>query len=162
MGKSSLTITVEPATQMLQMTRLFDAPREHVFRAYTDPEVIPRWWGRERMTTRVDRMEVRPGGLWRFVQRERDGREYAFFGAYHAVAPVERLVSTFEFEGTPGHVSLETTTFEDLGAKTRMTASSVFQSVEDRDAMLAAGMEEGARETWERFERVLQALSLKP
>ena len=156
MTKPSLNIVAEPATQEIVMTCVFDAPRELVFQAYTDPNAIPKWWGPKRMTTTVERMEVRPGGIWRFVQREPDGRSYAFFGVYHAIVPPERIVQTFEFEGASGHVSLETAMLEDVGGKTKLTASSVFQSVEDRDSMLQAGMEDGARETMERFADLLQ------
>ena len=156
MTKPSLNIVAEPATQEIVMTCVFDAPRELVFQAYTDPNAIPKWWGPKRMTTAVERMEVRPGGIWRFVQSEPDGGPYAFFGVYHAIVPPERIVQTFEFEGAPGHVSLETATLEDVRGKTKLTASSVFQSVEDRDSMLQAGMEDGARETMERFADLLQ------
>ena len=141
-------LVAAPGRQEIVMTCVFDAPRELVFQAYTDPNATPQWWGPKRMTTTVDRMEVRPGGIWRFVQREPDGRSYAFFGVYHAIVPPERLVHTFEFEGAPGHVSLETAVLEDLGGRTKLPASSVFQSVEDRDSMLQAGMEEGQGRPW--------------
>ena len=162
MVKSSLNIVADPAKQEIVMTCVFDAPRELVFRAYTDPTLIPQWWGPKRMTTTVEQMEVRHGGIWRFAQREPDGRPYVFFGVYHAVVPPERLVYTFEFEGAAGHVSLETGTLQDLGGRTKLTAGSVFQSVKDRDSMLQAGMEEGARETMDRFADLLQALGPKP
>ena len=99
------------------MTRVFDAPRERLFQAYTDPKLIPRWWGPARYTTAVDRMDLRPGGTWRYVHRGADGSEYAFRGEYREIVPPERLVSTFEFEGLPGHVSVDTASFEDLGEK---------------------------------------------
>ena len=137
------------------ITREFDAPRELVFRAYTDPEAIPKWWGPRRLTTTVDRMDVRPGGGWRFVQRDAEGNEFAFHGVYHEVVPPERIVGTFEFEGMPGHVALETTTLEDLGGRTRLTTTTVFQTVEDRDGMVASGMEEGATESMDRLEELL-------
>jgi uncharacterized protein YndB with AHSA1/START domain len=137
------------------MTRVFDAPRELVFKAYTDPNFIPQWWGPGRFTTIVDRMDAKMGGIWRFVQRDTDGNEYAFHGVYHDVASPERIVQTFEFEGMPGHVLLETATFEEFEGKTKLTASSVFQSVEDRDGMLQSDMEEGAAESWERLAELL-------
>jgi uncharacterized protein YndB with AHSA1/START domain len=137
------------------MTRVFDAPRERLFQAYTDPKVIPRWWGPARYTTAVDRMDLRPGGTWRYVHRGADGSEYAFRGEYREIVPPERLVSTFEFEGLPGHVSVDTASFEDLGGKTRLTAVSLFDSVEDRDGMANSGAEQGAIETWERLARLL-------
>jgi uncharacterized protein YndB with AHSA1/START domain len=148
-------ITAESGKQEFVITRVFDAPRELVFKAYTDPNRIPEWWGPKRLTTTVDRMDVRPGGIWRIVQRDPDGNEYAFHGVYHEVLAPERLVGTFEFEGTPGHVSLETTAFEEHNGKTRLTSRSVFQSVEDRDGMLQEGMEEGVIETMDRFAGLL-------
>src|SRR2546421_10417513 len=111
---SKAVLTAEPAQHDIVMTRVFDAPRELVFKAYTDPAQVSQWWGLRSHTTRVDAMDVRPGGTWRFVDRDPDGNEYGFHGVYHEVAPPERLVSTFEFEGMPGHVVLETVTFEDV------------------------------------------------
>jgi len=153
---SRAVVTVEPARQDVVLTREFDAPRELVFRTYTDPAAIPHWWGPRRLTTIVDRMDVRPGGGWRFVQRDAAGDEFAFHGAYHEVTPPERLVQTFEFEGMPGHVVLETITFEDLGGRTRLTTRSVFQTVEDRDEMVASDMEQGAVESMDRLEELLR------
>jgi uncharacterized protein YndB with AHSA1/START domain len=151
-------ITAEPGKQEIIITRVFDAPREVVFKAMTDPLLIPRWWGPRILTTTVEKMDVRPGGMWRFVQRDPGGNEYAFHGVYHEVASPQRMVYTFEFEGVPGHVALETGTFEDLGDKTRLTGKSVFQSVEDRDGMLQSGMEQGVVETDERFAELLTEL----
>lgn len=149
-----LTVTL-PSDREIVMTRVFNAPRELVFKVWTDPNLIPQWWGPRSLTTTVDKMDVRPGGLWRFVQQGPDGNEYAFNGVYREIAPPERIVSTFEFEGMPGHVSVETVTFEEHEGKTRVTGQSLFQSVEDRDGMLKSGMEEGAAETWHRFEELL-------
>ncbi|MBW4437459.1 MAG: SRPBCC family protein [Pleurocapsa minor GSE-CHR-MK-17-07R] len=144
MGKT--TFTVEPGKQEVVMTREFNAPRELVFKAFIDPEAIPKWWGPAYLTTTVDIMESRPGGRWRYVQRDPEGNEYAFHGIYHTVAAPEKLVFTFEFEGMPGHVILETVTLEERDGKTFLTDQSVFQSVEDRDGMIASGMEQGSTE----------------
>nr|WP_046470112.1 SRPBCC family protein [Allosalinactinospora lopnorensis] len=149
---------IEPGRQDIVMTRVFDAPREVVFRAYTDPELVPNWCGPHSLTTEVDRMDVRPGGLWRFINRGADGNEYAFKGVYHDVVAPERVVSTFEFEGAPGHVLLSTVTFEMADGGTRLTELSVFQSVEDRDGMVQSGMEHGARESMDRLAEVAQSL----
>jgi len=100
-------------------------------------------------------MDVRPGGGWRFIQRDAAGNEFAFHGVYHEVVAPERIVGTFEFEGMPGHVALETSTLEDLGGRTRLTTISVFQTVEDRDGMAASGMELGASESMDRLEELL-------
>jgi uncharacterized protein YndB with AHSA1/START domain len=158
--KNELTrILAEPGKQEVVITRVFEAPRNLVFNAYTDPRLIPQWWGPRYLTTTVDKMDVRAGGMWRFVQLDAKGNEYAFHGVYHEVKAPERLVVTFEFEGMPGHVSLETETFEEFEGKTKWTGRSVFQSVEDRDGMLKSGMEEGASETMDRFAELLVTLA---
>ena len=105
----------------------------------------------------VDKLDARPGGQWRFVHRDAEGNEYAFHGVIHAASP-EQIVQTFEFEGVPGHVALDTATLEDLGGRTKVTATSVFQSLADRDGMVASGMEGGARETYDRLAELLKTL----
>lgn len=149
-----IQIKAEPGKQEVTITRTLDAPRELVFKAHTDPSIIPLWWGPRRLTTTVERMEVRPGGYWRFVQRDAQGNAYAFHGAFHSVDAPTRLVQTFEFEGMPGHVSLDTLTLEEREGKTYLKSHSVFQSVEDRDGMLASGMEEGVVDMYERIEEL--------
>jgi len=151
-------ITAEPGKQEIIMKRSYDAPRALVFRAYTDPALIPQWWGPRMYATIVDKLDAKTGGLWRFLNRDAEGKEYAFHGVYHEVAAPERLVATFEFEGTPGHVSLETLTLEENSGRTTLTNTSVFQSVADRDEMLSAGMEEGASETMDRLAELLTHL----
>lgn len=140
------------------MERVFHAPRELVFKAHTDPNLIPKWWGRRAYTTTVDKLELRVGGVWRFVQRDADGNEYAFNGVYREIVPPERLSYTFEFEGMPGHVLVETLTFEDLNGKTRLTVTGSYQSVEDRDGILQSGMEEGANESYAQLDELLETL----
>ena len=151
-------IEARPGRPEITVTRTFDAPRDLVFRAYTVPDLIERWWGPKRFTTAVDRLDARPGGLWRFINRDAAGKEYAFHGVYHEIAAPGRIVDTFEFEGTPGHVSLETLTLEEIGGGTKATVRSVFQSVEHRDGMLKAGMEEGIDETMDRLAGLLAEL----
>ena len=148
----------EPGKQEIVMTRVFDAPRELVFKACTDPNLIPQWWGPKYLTTTVDRMDVKQGGIWRFIHHDADGNKYAFHGVYHEILSPERLIYTFEFEPMPGHVSLETATFEEHNGKTKLTDKSVFQTVEDRDGMLQSGMEEGAVETWDRLAELLEKM----
>jgi uncharacterized protein YndB with AHSA1/START domain len=149
---------IEPGTHEMVITRVFDAPRALVFKAFTDPDLLPKWWGPRRLTTVVERMEVRPGGSWRYVQRDPAGNEFGFHGVYHLVEPPERTVLTFEFEGAPGHVAMQTSTFEEFDGKTKLTQHSVFQSVEDRDAMVQSGMEEGSTESMERMDEILAGL----
>ncbi|MGI8564830.1 MAG: SRPBCC family protein [Candidatus Dormibacter sp.] len=155
---TSTEFIVRPGTQEVVVTRVFDAPREVVFKAITDPNLIPKWWGPRSQTTIVDKMDLRPGGAWRFIGREPDGSEYAFHGVYHAIVPPERIVNTFEFEGMPGHVLMETVTLEDVDGKTRMTTKSVYQSIEDRDGMVGAGMETGATESGDRLAELLATI----
>ncbi len=144
-----------PGNQSLTMTRTFAARREKVFQTMTDPRLIPQWWGPRLLTTTVEQMEVRKGGIWRFVQRDSDGSVYAFNGVYHEAVSPERLVYTFEFEGMPGHVLLEIVTFEEQDGMTKVTDTSVFESALDRDGILQSGMEEGATETMDRLAELL-------
>jgi uncharacterized protein YndB with AHSA1/START domain len=149
---------IEPGKQEMFATRVFDAPRDLVFKACTDPDLIARWWGPRRYTTIVDKLEAKPGGMWRFVQKDTTGNEFAFHGVYHEVSAPARTVQTFEYEGVPGHVLLDTSTFEEFEGKTRLTQQSVFQSVEDRDGMVQSGMEEGATESMDRLAELLAEL----
>lgn len=156
---NKMNLKAEPGKQEVVITRDFDAPRELVFKAFTDPKSIPQWWGPRAYATIVDKMEVRAGGLWRFINRDTAGNEYGFHGVYHSIEAPERLVYTFEFEGTPGHVLLETVTFEEQDGKTKITDRSVYQSVEDRDGMVQSGMESGSAETLDRLEELLTSRS---
>jgi uncharacterized protein YndB with AHSA1/START domain len=135
--------------------RIFDADRERVFAAFTDPGLIPRWWGPRSVTTRVDTMDVRPGGSWRFVCSDPDG-DQAFRGVFREIDAPERVVQTFEWEGMPGHIAVETATFEDLGdGRTKVTGVSLFHTTEERDGMLASGMEDGLSESYEQLAELL-------
>lgn len=157
---NKINVTAKSGSHEVTLSREFDAPRELVFKAHTDPALMSRWWGLRNSTIIIDKMDVKQGGIWRFIQRDPNGDEWAFSGVYHQVSPPERLVYTFEFEGMPGHILLETMTFEDIGDnRTRIIDSSVFQSVEDRDGMIASGMEVGATESWDRLGEVLETLT---
>ncbi|MEW6401204.1 MAG: SRPBCC family protein [Chloroflexota bacterium] len=161
MSKNKTTIAAEPGKQELFITREFDAPRDLVFRAYTDPKIYAQWLGPRSLTTTFEVFEPVSGGRWRFIQKDPDGNEFAFHGVTHEVTPLERIIGTFEFEGMPesGHVLLETTKFESLpGNRTRVTSQSVFQSVEDRDGMVSAGMETGVVEGYERLDEILMTM----
>ena len=146
---------IEPGKQDLTSTTILDAPRELVFKAYTDPKLFAQWWGPRRYTNEIDKFEARAGGEWRVVQRGEDGSEHGFRGVHHDVVAPERICATFEYEGFPGHVALQTATFEALGNKTRLVAHMVFQSVMDRDGMVASGMQDGANESMERLVELL-------
>ncbi len=149
-------IIIEPGKQDIVFKREFDAPRDVVFRALTDPSLIPSWWGPRKYETIVDEMEPRAGGRWRFINRGPEG-EFGFHGVYHEVTP-ERIVQTTEFEGFPGSVGLETATLEEVDGTTLMVAVSLAPTVEARDAIVASGMESGARETYDRLDEVVQGL----
>jgi len=161
MPVNQTNINAEPGKQEIVISRAFDAPRELVFKAVTDPNLIPQWWGPRYLSTEVDKMDVRPGGQWRFLNRDAQGNAYAFHGVYHEVLAPERIIDTFEFEGLPetGHVTLETMKLEALpGGRTRLTVQSVFQSIIDRDATLQSGMESGVNDTYNRLEELLKTL----
>jgi uncharacterized protein YndB with AHSA1/START domain len=135
--------------------RVFHAPRERVFQAFVDPELIPQWWGRRQDTTTIDKLDVREGGEWRFVTDGPDGST-AFRGTYRAIDRPARLEQTFEWEGMPGHIVVETATFEDLGGgRTKISTRSVFDTTEERDGMLSSGMEIGMGESYEKLDELL-------
>jgi uncharacterized protein YndB with AHSA1/START domain len=154
------TVLRTPSDHQIVSERVFDAPRERVFAAFTDPDLIPEWWGPRRVRTTVEQIELKAGGRWRFVCRDPDGRMDGFRGTYGEVIPPERLVHTFEWEGMPGHLVGEVSIFEDLGGRTRVTTTSVFTTCEDRDGMLASGMESGLRESYERLDELLARLEV--
>ncbi len=156
MGKTNFT--AEPGKQEVIVTRLFDVPRERLFKAMTDPKLIPQWWGPAFLTTVVEKMDCKPGGSWRYVQKESNGNVYAFHGVYHQVAAPEQLVCTFEYEDESGHVALETITLEDVNGKTLLHDQLVFQSVEDRDGMVQSGMEGGNTEGMDRLAALVATL----
>ncbi len=151
------TVTT-PTEREIHVERIFDAPRDRVFELLTNPELIPEWWGPRGTTTIVDEMDVRDGGSWRYVTRNSDGSETAFRGTYREVSPPDRIVQTFEWEGMPGHVSVDTAVFEDLGERTKLVSTSIFHTTEERDGMLGSGMEEGMNETYQRLDELIERL----
>ena len=151
-------IIIEPGRQDIVFRHVFDAPREVVWKALTDPSLIPNWYGPRIYAAIVDEMDVRPGGRWRFINRNAEGQEFGFHGVYHDVVAPERIVQTNEFEGVPGHVGLETGTLTEKDGKTTFESIALFPSVEDRDMNVANGMEWGARETYQRLEEVIAGL----
>jgi uncharacterized protein YndB with AHSA1/START domain len=158
MSSTTLRLTAEPGSPLLRFEREVAAPRELVFRAYTEPALLAQWLGPRRLTMRVDQFDVRHGGAWRYVNIDADGTEYGFHGVFHGTPSPDRMTQTFEFEGAPGHVSLDTLVLEDLGGRTLIRAVSVHQSVEARDAMIAAGMEGGIVEGFEQLDELLTRL----
>ncbi len=148
-------IAADPDVPLVRITREFDAPPEKVFRAHTDPELLVRWLGPHGVDMRVDQFDCRTGGSWRYVHSDKDG-EYGFHGCFHEVRPSELIVQTFTFEGFPDGVALEKLVLEDIGdGRTRLTATSLVDSFEGRDAFVASGMDTGVREGYERLDQVL-------
>lgn len=161
MATKAIKVSAEPGKQEILIMREFDAPRELVFKACMDPALVSQWWGPRYLSTEVDKMDVRPGGQWRFINRNAEGNEYAFHGVYHEILAPERVIQTFEFEGLPetGHVTLETMRFEALpGGRTQLSIQSVFQTVADRDSVLQSGMESGANDTYDRLEELVKKM----
>ena len=143
-----------PTDRQIRVERIFDAPRDRVWHAFTDPKLVAQWWGRGNKLV-IERMEVERGGHWRVVEHSPDGA-HGFEGRYREVTPQERLVRTFEWDGMPGHVLVESTTFEDLGdGRTRIVATSLFHTTEERDGMMSAGMEAGMNESYLALDRLL-------
>jgi uncharacterized protein YndB with AHSA1/START domain len=141
--------------------REFEAPPELVFRAHTDPKLLVQWLGPRDLTMNIDRYEVRDGGKWRYVLRDAQGGEHGFHGVFHGDPSPEVIVQTFEYEGAPRHVKLDTVTFEPRHGRTLVRTVSSFQSVEDRDAMVASGMERGVVDSAERLDTLLAALQAR-
>jgi uncharacterized protein YndB with AHSA1/START domain len=149
------TVVADPASQTMTWTREFEAPAERVFAAHTDPAVLPLWTGPAGTTLTLREFDARTGGCWSYVVGAPDGRSWAFHGSFHEVAAPTRIVQTFEYEGEPGHPNLEIMEFADLpGGRSRIAGTSVFISVEDRDAMLT-DFDSGLDENFDRLEALL-------
>jgi len=154
---STDTTTVYSEGGDLVYERTFDAPREKVWVAFTDADLIPRWWGPHGSSTTVAEMDVRPGGTWRYVSSAPDREDVAFYGEYLEVSPPERIKWTFMFdvEGMGPQGGPETLTLEDVGGKTKVTAVSHMGTPEILEGALANGMVGGAIETYDRLEALL-------
>ena len=155
---STLSVTL-PSDREIRLSREFEAPRDLVFDALNKPEHLPHWYGPRGYDITSCNVDFRPGGKWRIVHRDPQGNEFAFRGEIREVVAPERVVRTFEWEGLPGHISVETLRLEDLGGRTRITVTSAFDSVEDRDGMLQSGMERGASESYDRLAEYIATLS---
>jgi uncharacterized protein YndB with AHSA1/START domain len=161
--KNVTSIKAEPGKQEIIITREFDAPREIVFKAFTDPKLVEQWLGPRDLTMKIEKFDSRAGGSYRYIL-SRGEHSFGFHGVVHEVTFPERIIQTFEFEGLPekGHVTLETARFEVLpGGRTKLTTQSVFQSVADRDGMLQADMERGVNDSHERLDELLEKEAVK-
>lgn len=146
-----------PAEREIRIERVFDAPRDHVWRAFTEPDLVKQWWGRGNRLE-IERLEVERGGHWRFVEHSDHGA-HGFEGRFREVTPQSRLVMTFEWDGMPGYVVLDSTDFEELpDGRTRVVTTSLFFAQEERDGMLASGMADGLNQSYAALDRVLAAM----
>jgi uncharacterized protein YndB with AHSA1/START domain len=157
-SRHETTIEADPKVPLVRIVREFDAPKEKVFRAHTDPELLVQWLGPRGLEMTVDHYDCRTGGSYRYVHKQ-GGEEYGFHGSFHEVRPAELIVQTFTFEGFPDGVALEKLVLEDIGnGRSRLTATSLVDSFEGRDAFVASGMETGVVEGYERLDEVLAKL----
>jgi uncharacterized protein YndB with AHSA1/START domain len=154
--KPKVKLVASPAKKEITVTRNFSFPRRKLFSTYMDRKSIPKWWGPKDFKTMVKKMDPRPGGIWRFIQRGPDGKEYAFTGVYHEIKPPKKIVMTFEFEGFRGHKVHETVTFFENKGRTRMVVTDLFDDLKDLNGMLESGMEEGINESFDRLEEVVK------
>ena len=144
-----------PTDRTIRVERTFDATRDRVWRAYTEPALVAQWWGRGNKLV-IEKMEVVRGGHWRYVEHTPDGETHGFEGRYREVAPQDRIVRTFEWDGMPGHTILETVELTDLGdGRTRIVGTSLFFAPEERDGMLHTGMEGGMAQSFAALDRLL-------
>ncbi|MGC2941229.1 SRPBCC family protein [Brevibacterium sp. FAM 24638] len=152
---STLKLDVPEGVQTVSITRDFAATPDKVFRAHIDPELFVRWCGPDSITNTVREWNPTTGGNWSYVSTD-DRGEYGFFGSFHEVRENERIVQTFTFEGFPDAVNLEILTLTDLGdGRTRLQSTSIFDSLESRDGMVASGMEHGIVEGYNKLDRLL-------
>jgi uncharacterized protein YndB with AHSA1/START domain len=152
---SELQITAEPGVPQVLTSRELDAPRDLVYRAFTEPELLAQWLGPRAYTMTFERFEPRDGGTWRYLHSDEAGNTYGFHGVFHGEPSPDGIVQTFEFEGAPGNVQMDTVSFEERDGRTTVRTNSVFQSIEARDAMYQSGMADGMREGYERLDELL-------
>jgi uncharacterized protein YndB with AHSA1/START domain len=156
--ESANTKVTTPTDREIRIERVFNAPRERVWRAFTDPKLVAQWWGRGNKLV-IERMQVEPGGHWRYVEHGPDG-VHGFEGRYREVIPPERLVHTFEWDGMPGYVAVETVQLEDLGdGRTKVVNTSLFHTTEERNGMLSSGMEDGLNQSYAALDALLARMS---
>ena len=150
-------ISAPEGQPFVDMEREFDAPAELVHRAYRDPELVKQWLGPRKYEMVIERWDAREGGGYRYFHKDGES-EHGFRGVFHSMA-IDNMVQTFEYDGAPGHVSLDTQRIEDIGdGRSRMTSHSVFLSVADRDAMVEAGMADGVEDGYNRLDELLPTL----
>jgi uncharacterized protein YndB with AHSA1/START domain len=155
MSKSKFA--VDRDTLQITTSRVFNAKPERLFKVYTDPEQIPHWWGPAYLTTVIDKLELKEGGVWRFIQTEPSGKEHAFNGVYKEIDEPNKIVSTFEYEPMAGHVIVETVTFEEQpDGQTKLVAMAKCANIEDLEGMVAMDMEAGQLESQDRLAKLVE------
>lgn len=154
--KNPTTVTTQPGTPFIDIVREFDAPADAVRRAYLEVDLVSQWLAPNGYEIEVDTWDARTGGSWQYTHRDPEGNAYGFRGVFHTVAD-DLIVQTFEFDGWPGHVSLESLVFEDLGGRTRLVNHAIYPTVEDRDGMIESGMEQGLSEAYGRLDELLSS-----
>jgi uncharacterized protein YndB with AHSA1/START domain len=152
-GSAASVEVSTPSDREIRIERIFAATREKVWRAMTEPELLAQWWGRGNKLV-IEKLEVERGGHWRFVEHGPDG-EHGFEGRFREVNPPESMSQTFEWDGMPGYVAVNTLTLEDLGDKTKVVIVSLFHTTEERDGFLASGAEGGMNESYAALDRLL-------
>lgn len=156
-GSAAKATVTTPTDREIHIVRIFNASRDRVWKAMTDPKLVAQWWGRGNKLV-IEKMEMERGGHWRFVEHSPEG-VHGFEGRYREVTPKDRIVSTFEWDGMPGHVIVNTVTLEDLGdGRTKLVTTSLFHTTEDRDGMLQSGMEGGLNESYVALDKVLEGM----
>ena len=159
MTSSRTAVVTLPTDRQIQITREFAAPRQLVYKAYTTPELIKRWWSGDRGEVTSAEVDLRVGGRWRYVMTANGGFEVAFHGEYREIVPDERLVTTEVYEGAPEGEAVVTHTFAEKYGRTTLTILMELPDRESRDAVINSGMEGGMQESMDHLEQV--AISLR-
>lgn len=152
-------ITAPPGIPQITITRAFSAPRDLVFRAHVEPDLLVQWLGPSRMAMTVHCLEARHGGAWRYTHRDATGAEYGFRGVFHGDPSPKGIIQTFEYEGAPGSVSLQTMTFAEHNGGTLLRVNAIYQSVADRDSYVESGMDKGVYDSMDRLDALLSRLA---
>jgi uncharacterized protein YndB with AHSA1/START domain len=158
MGKTQ--ISAPAGTPFIDISREFNAPIQLLHRAYSEPDLVKQWLGPRKYEMVIEKWDLRDGGSYRYIHRDDAGNQFGFHGVFHST-DIENMVQTFEFEGVPGHVALDALKFEDLGGgRTLVKTHSVYQSVEDRDGMVQAGMADGVNDGFDRLDELLERMKV--
>lgn len=158
MASKGAATVILPTDEQILITREFGAPKHLVYKAWTTPELVKRWWGENLGETTTAEIDLRVGGRWRYVMVTPDGFEVGFHGEYREVTPSERIVSTEVYEGMPEGESLNTATFTEVGGRTTLTILVQHQSQEHRDAHINSGMESGMQKSMDALEQIAVSL----